>query len=89
MMLVLFVVGSAVPNATAGQGKGGFMGFIAGCCFGVRTAGQVNEGKEIHWREWGRIIPYVNIVFWVWDCIDGAQGVTTTELAAQYGARFY
>lgn len=76
-------------TASAGEGRGGFMGFIAGCCFGIRAAGDYNEGKEIHWREWCGLIPYVGIVFAVWNGIDGANGVTTTEYAAKYGAMFY
>ena len=75
-------------DATA-QGRGGFMGFLAGCCFGPRAAGAYNEGKEIHWREWCRLIPYAGIVFAVWDGVDGASGKTTADFAAEYGAMFY
>ena len=76
-------------QASAASGRGGFMGFIAGCCFGIRAAGDYNQGKEIHWREWVMLIPYVNIVFAIWNGIDGANGVTRTDLAAKYGAMYY
>jgi hypothetical protein len=31
----------------------------------------------------------VGIVFAIWNGVDGAQGVTTSEYAAQYGAMYY
>jgi len=89
-VLAGIILMSSVPvvNAQA-SGRGGFMGFIAGCCFGIRTAGAYNEGKEIHWREWVMLVPIVNIVFAIWNGIDGANGVTTSDLASQYGAMYY
>lgn len=80
-----------VPTASqaAQTGRGGVMGFIAGCCFGIRAAGDYNSGKEIGWREWCRLIPYVGLVFGVWDGIEGAQGVTRADYAEKYGATFY
>ena len=79
---------SAGP-VSAGEGRGGFMGLIAGCCFGIRAAGEYNEGKDIHWREWGTIIPYVGIIFTIWNGIDSASGITSADLAAKYGSAFY
>lgn len=87
LLVVVFL--SSGLTVSAQTGRGGFMGFIAGCCFGIRTAGAYNEGKEIHWREWVMLIPYVNIVFCIWNGIDGANGVTTKDLAAKYGAMYY
>lgn len=69
--------------------RGGVMGFIAGCCFGVRAGGAYNDGKEIHWREWVRLIPYIGIVFAIWDGVDGANGMETSDYAAKYGPIFY
>ena len=80
---------ATVGTAGAAEGRGGFMGFIAGCCFGIRAAGDYNDGKEIHWREWCRLIPYAGIVFAVWDGIDGAKGTTTGDYVGKYGAMFY
>ncbi|MDD2239040.1 MAG: hypothetical protein PHO14_09805 [Kiritimatiellae bacterium] len=89
-MIVLLVLLAVAPAASAaGSGRGGFMGFIAGCCFGIRAGSAYNDGKEVHWREWCSLIPYVNIVFAIWNGIDGANGVTSSELAAQYGAIYY
>lgn len=78
-----------IAEAQTPTGRGGLMGFIAGCCFGIRAAGAYNEGKEIHWREWVRLIPYLNIVFAIWDGIDGANGMTTGDYAKKYGSVFY
>jgi hypothetical protein len=88
LVLAFLLTGVNVSEAQA-SGRGGFMGFIAGCCFGIRAAGDYNQGKEIHWREWVMLIPYVNIVFAIWNGIDGANGVTKTDLAAKYGAMYY
>lgn len=90
LLIAVFMI-SSVSSASAAQstGRGGFMGFIAGCCFGLRSSGAYNEGKEIHWREWVMLIPFANIVFAVWNGIEGANGVTTKDLAARYGAMYY
>ncbi|MFU8779992.1 MAG: hypothetical protein ACNA71_03085 [Kiritimatiellia bacterium] len=80
----------AIPaQAQTAAARGGPIGFVVGCCFGVRTVAQYNEGKDLHLRDWGRIIPYVGVVFAVWDGIEGAQGTTTTSLQATYGAQYF
>jgi hypothetical protein len=86
---VLLLAFTAAPVQAEYSGRGGFMGFIAGCCFGIRTGAAYNEGKEIHWREWVMLVPIVSIVFAIMNGIDGMQGVTTSELAQQYGSSFY
>jgi len=86
MGLLLF---SAVPMADAQAQRGGVGGVFVGCCFGIRTAGQWNQGKDLHFRDWGRIIPIVNIVLAVWDGIEGAQGITTSDLQAEYGSQYF
>lgn len=95
-LMVVLVVGlllstafSPCVMAAQGQGRGGVMGFIAGCCFGVRGGAAYNDGKEIHWREWCRLIPYVNIVFAIWDGIDGVNGTTSADYAQKYGSTYY
>ncbi|MBU0677631.1 MAG: hypothetical protein KJ626_05910 [Verrucomicrobia bacterium] len=88
-LIAVVLLTSTGPMVQAGEGRGGFMGFIAGCCFGIRTGGAYNEGKEVHWREWVMLIPVAGIVFAVWNGIEGAQGVTTSELADRYGSMFY
>ena len=76
-------------TAFAADGRGGFMGFIGGCCFGVRCGQAYNDGKEIHWREWPTIIPYAGIIFSIWNGIDGANGRTSADFASQYGSTYY
>ncbi len=85
--LLMTTVASA--DSAKGSGRGGFMGFIGGCCFGLRAGAAYNDGKEIHWREWCRLIPYVGIVFGIWDGIDCANGKVSADFAAQYGAMYY
>ena len=89
LMVAMLVLLAVAPAASAASGRGGFMGFIAGCCFGVRAGAAYNDGKDLHFREWCTIIPYVGIVFSIWNGIDGAQGSTTSDLATQYGATYY
>jgi len=88
-VLVAAILAVQVPAAAPVKSRGGVMGFIAGCCFGVRTAGAYNDGKEIHWREWVLLIPIANIVFSIWNGIDGANGWTTKDFATQYGSTYY
>ena len=87
LLILVFLAASAQVHAA--EGRGGLMGFIAGCCFGLRAGGDYNEGKEIHWREWIRVIPVVSIVAAIWDGIEGAQGVTMSEFSSRYGSQFY
>ncbi len=77
------------PAMAQSEGRGGPMGFIAGCCFGIRAAGDYNEGKEIHWREWVTLVPYVGAVFALWNGIEAAGGMTTAEYSEKYGAMYY
>jgi len=85
--VMMFMVVSVQAEST--KNRGGGMGFIAGCCFGIRAGGDYNSGKDIHWREWTGLIPIVGIVISVWNGIDGANGVTRTEYAERYGSIYY
>lgn len=87
-MLVAVMMMTTVASAANAE-RGGFMGFIGGCCFGVRCGQAYNAGKEIHWREWCRLIPLVGLVISIWDGIDCANGLTTADFAAQYGQQYY
>ena len=89
LMIAMLVLLAVAPAASAAGGRGGFMGFIAGCCFGVRAGAAYNDGKDLHFREWCTIIPYVGFVFSIWNGIDSAQGKTSADLASQYGASYY
>ena len=89
-LMVALVLGSAtLPAVAINEQRGGIMGFIAGCCFGIRAGAAYNDGKEIHWREWVRLVPIVSIVVAIWDGMDGANGVTSKDYATQYGAMYY
>ncbi|MFH0953622.1 MAG: hypothetical protein V1873_04765 [Verrucomicrobiota bacterium] len=89
MLVCAFMACTVQVAGAATEGRGGFMGFLAGCCFGLRTGGAYNDGKMIHFREWALLIPLVGIVVAVWNGVDGMNGVTTKDLAAQYGAQYY
>ena len=91
LLIAVFVMAGVgtVQAADKGAGRGGLMGFIAGCCFGIRAGAAYNDGKELHWREWVMLVPIVNIVVEIWNGIDGANGVTSKDYATQYGAMYY
>ncbi len=78
-----------MTSTVQAQARGGAMGFIAGCCFGIRSAAAYNDGKEIHWREWIMLVPVVSLVGAIWNGLEGANGVTSSELANRYGSSFY
>lgn len=68
---------------------GGVPAFFIGCCFGLREGTMWNEGADLHWREWAPIIPYVGIVFAIWNGIDCANGMTSVQWAEQNAANWY
>ncbi len=83
----MLLAGGAMTSSAMNENRGGGMGFVAGCCFGMRAGAQYNDGKEIHWREWISLI--VPIVPQVWSAIDGANGMTTSDYVKKYGSTFY
>ena len=85
LMVGMLLAGSALTASAANESRGGFMGFVAGCCFGVRTGAAYNDGKEINWREWLTLIPGICI----WNGIDGANGMTTADYTKAYGTSFF
>ncbi len=89
LLVALFVLTAFAPAVSAAGEKGGFMGFIVGCCFGIRSGAAYNDGKDLHWREWVLIVPIAGWVVAVLNGLDGANGLTTKDMAAQYGANFY
>jgi hypothetical protein len=89
ILVAVMVLTTAAPTAQAAEGRGGVMGFIAGCCFGMRAGADYNSGKEIHWREWCQLIPYVGLVFAIWSGIDGANGTTRADYAETYGSTYF
>lgn len=87
--VVALLMAGLVSADAVNPNRGGVMGFIAGCCFGVRTGAAYNDGKDVHWREWVMIVPFASIVFAIWNGVDGANGMTTSDYAAMYGATYY
>ncbi len=87
--LATFLCIGLLPVNEVEANRGGGAGLLVGCCFGIRTAGQWNEGKDLHFRDWGRLIPLVNIVLAVWDGIQGMEGITTADLAEEYGSNYF
>ena len=90
LMIALLVVFAVAPAASAANAqRGGFMGFIAGCCFGIRSGAAYNDGKDLHWREWALVIPIAGLVVAIMNGLDGSNGLTAKDMAKQYGANFY
>ena len=91
ILAVLMALMAFAPAASAaeGKGEGGVMGFVVGCCFGARSAAAYNDGKNLHWKEWGQLIPIFSIVVCVVNGVDGWNGLTTADMAAKYGAQYY
>ena len=90
LLIMMFVLLAVAPAASAvNPDRGGFMGFIAGCCFGIRSGAAYNDGKDLHWREWCTIIPFVGLVVGIMNGITCSGGTTTADLAKQYGAMYY
>jgi len=86
--LVLGLSGG-VSEAKVNREPGGLPAFFIGCCWGVREGTQWNEGADMHWREWCRIVPIVSIVIGVWDGVDCYNGMTAHDWAKQNAANWY
>lgn len=84
----VLLTGAIAPPAGASE-RGGMGGFLTGCFLGIRTAADFNEGKALHWRDWGRAVPLFNIVVGILNGIDGAEGVTRADLQQQFGSTYY
>jgi len=89
LMLGIVLAGSTVTAPAMNDQRGGMMGFIAGCCFGIRSGAAYNDGKEIHWREWVMLVPIANWVFAIWNGVDGANGMTSADYQKKYGTSYY
>jgi len=118
LLAAVIALAAVVPSVQAASGKGsGFEGFLAGCCFGLRTGADFNDigtgersfiswflvglcigprtamdyrdGKDFHWREVARIIPYVGVVFAIWDGVEISGGKGRNDLQQAYGAAYY
>ena len=85
----LLSLSPANSDAKVSREPGGLPAFIIGCCWGLREGTEWNEGADMHWREWLRIVPYVNIVIGIWDGVECYQGITAHEWAKKNGANWY
>ena len=88
LLVVVMVLLACAPVVSA-KGEGGPMGFLIGCCFGIRSGAAYNDGKDLHWREWVLLIPVASLVVAIMNGLDGMNGLTTKDMANQYGANFY
>lgn len=94
VLVVMLALAGMLVMPTAMEAKvarepGGVPAFIVGCCWGIREGTEWNEGADMHWREWLRIVPYVGIVFAVWDGVDSYSGITAHQWAEKNGANWY
>ncbi len=89
LLVIGMLLGSVGSSLAVNTQRGGLMGFIAGCCFGIRSGAAYNDGREIHWREWVMLVPVANIVCSICNGIDGANGMQTSAYAKQYGSIYY
>lgn len=86
---LLTLTAAPTIKAETAPGRGGCIGAIVGCCFGIRSAAAYNEGKSLDIREWLRVIPVAGVVAAVWNSIEGWNGVTTSDLREKVGAEYY
>ena len=84
MMIGTLAVALAATSFAEGE-KGGFKGFIHGCCFGARGAAAYNDGKKTPPLYWIDAILLGNLLA----AIDGAKGKTTEDYRAQFGDSCY
>ncbi len=87
-LAALMFLGAFAPVASARE-NGGIAGFFIGCCFGARNAAAWNDGKQLHWKDWGTIIPFAGWVVAIINGVDGMNGTTTSDLARQCGSQYY
>ena len=71
--------------ATRPERRGGLIGGLYGCCFGLRGAAAYNDGKDVVAMEWVDAL----LIGHIWSFIQGWQGTTTADLREQYGASFF
>lgn len=92
VLMALFAtapVASAAAKKAAAHSSGGAAGFLIGCCIGPRSAAAYNDGKALHWTEWGRLVPYVGWVIGILNGIDAFHGMDSADLVEAYGSIYY
>ncbi len=83
--LALTLAVATTSMAAAPERRGGFIGGIYGCCFGLRGAAAYNDGKDVIAMEWVDTL----LLMHIWSFIKGWQGTTTADLLEQYGSGFF
>jgi hypothetical protein len=82
---VLFAMAASTAVAAAEQKKGGLMGGVYGCCFGMRGAAAYNDGLRAPAMEW-----IDRLLLWgIYAAVLGWDGTTTADLRSEYGDRCY
>jgi hypothetical protein len=89
LLAVMLLSPFAVQSAKAATEPGSFPAFFLGCCFGMRVGSEWNEGKEVHWREWGVLIPVAGFFLALWNGVDCYNGMTSKDFAKQYSTNWY
>lgn len=89
VLMVLFAAAPLASAATTSRSSGGLAGFLVGCCIGPRSAAAYNDGKDLHWTEWARLIPYVGWVIGIINGVDAFNGMNTADMIQQYGSQYY
>jgi hypothetical protein len=93
VMALTLVVALLAPLSAQAQSEtqepGGMKAFFVGCCLGLRVGTEWNEGADVHWREWGTIIPVAGAFIGIWNGMDCAKGLTAHQFAEEYGTNWY
>ncbi len=79
---------SADYNENGTGGRDFLTWFLTGC-LGGRTQMDYEKGKSVYWREIARIVPYVGVIFQIWDGVEGAQGMTRSAYQQSLGASYF
>jgi len=76
---------ACLSTVSLAANRGGFMGGLHGCCFGLRGAAAYNDGKQMTAIEWVDALLTCHIIAF----IQGWSGVTSSDLQATYGTGFF
>jgi len=82
---LLLAMTAATTGVAAENNKGGLMGGLYGCCFGLRGAAAYNDGKRATAIEWIDALLTAHIIA----AIYGWSGDTTADLRAEFGDRCF
>ena len=82
-LAIAMLAGTAAMAAP--ERRGGLIGGLYGCCFGLRGAAAYNDGKDVVAMEWVDVL----LTCHIWAFIQGWSGTTTADLKEQYGNGFF